>query len=459
MKKLQGVLNDLMRLVANKRISDKISCVDLSEMTGIPSLNRICASATLKELKRASDLGWPLADVLEPAKTCYGMGLRSQTSKLARLPGPSTRKGLDIRTMATLWNQGVEEGRMKNSKIVQIANATHCPKDLRGLLKFCMETTKNEDAPVHVEGIQSMDPERRKWLEEFLRSSTVDVIEQLTLSITALSSDSVLDAQVQENDLGDQKLAFEAAGDWVGQVDMANNFHKLGGYQALDICLKSPHSMCRQGGCHLFAELVQNNPYCQEKIVKEEFLPKFLALVESDPDETCRVKALYALSCSIRASDEAFEEFVNLKGIGRLIASAYGESSQKLKLKTSYLILALLDERPSSTCLPTCLAGDVPSRMVQALEESIPESDTNNIHLEVYARLLCTIIKLNPASGQKIAETCPQFTPLLRQTWERVGGNEQLYEFSIIAMDLAEVCGSALSDDEKTRRLDLQSQV
>eukprot|EP00095_Tigriopus_kingsejongensis_P003089 maker-scaffold210_size256293-snap-gene-1.22 protein:Tk03089 transcript:maker-scaffold210_size256293-snap-gene-1.22-mRNA-1 annotation:"protein fam151a-like isoform x1" len=120
MKKLQGVLNDLMRLVANKRISDKVSCVDLSEMTGIPSLNRICASATLKELKRASDLGWPLADVLEPAKTCYGMGLRSQTSKLARLPGPSTRKGLDIRTMATLWNQGVEEGRMKNSKIVQI---------------------------------------------------------------------------------------------------------------------------------------------------------------------------------------------------------------------------------------------------------------------------------------------------------------------------------------------------
>eukprot|EP00095_Tigriopus_kingsejongensis_P008639 snap_masked-scaffold426_size175065-processed-gene-0.12 protein:Tk08639 transcript:snap_masked-scaffold426_size175065-processed-gene-0.12-mRNA-1 annotation:"hypothetical protein DAPPUDRAFT_52553" len=84
MKKLQGVLNDLMRLVANKRISDKISCVDLSEMTGIPSLNRICASATLKELKRASDLGWPLADVLEPAKTCYGMGLRSQTSKLAQ---------------------------------------------------------------------------------------------------------------------------------------------------------------------------------------------------------------------------------------------------------------------------------------------------------------------------------------------------------------------------------------
>eukprot|EP00095_Tigriopus_kingsejongensis_P002475 maker-scaffold326_size205590-snap-gene-1.12 protein:Tk02475 transcript:maker-scaffold326_size205590-snap-gene-1.12-mRNA-1 annotation:"neuropeptide gpcr a38" len=84
MKKLQGVLNDLMRLVANKRISDKISCVDQSEMTGIPSLNRICASATLKESKRASDLGWPLVDVLEPAKTCYGMGLRSQTSKLAR---------------------------------------------------------------------------------------------------------------------------------------------------------------------------------------------------------------------------------------------------------------------------------------------------------------------------------------------------------------------------------------
>merc|ERR1712107_829147 len=44
------------------------------------------------------------------------------------------------------------------------------PKDLQGLLKFCMEATVNEDAPA-VPGdpaarLAAMEPERRAWLEE-----------------------------------------------------------------------------------------------------------------------------------------------------------------------------------------------------------------------------------------------------------------------------------------------------
>merc|ERR1712211_115010 len=64
------------------------------------------------------------------------------------------------------------------------------PKDLQGLLKFCMEATANEDAPA-VPGdpaarLAAMEPERRAWLEEALDKMSVDVVEQLGNGIKVL---------------------------------------------------------------------------------------------------------------------------------------------------------------------------------------------------------------------------------------------------------------------------------
>ena len=42
------------------------------------------------------------------------------------------------------------------------------PKDMKGLLKFCFEATKDEDAPDISDPekiLNDMDPERKKWLE------------------------------------------------------------------------------------------------------------------------------------------------------------------------------------------------------------------------------------------------------------------------------------------------------
>ena len=52
------------------------------------------------------------------------------------------------------------------------------PRDFEGLLKFCIEATKAEDAPDDPDAaLQAMDPERRQWLEQALNSMSVDVIK------------------------------------------------------------------------------------------------------------------------------------------------------------------------------------------------------------------------------------------------------------------------------------------
>ena len=52
------------------------------------------------------------------------------------------------------------------------------PRDMQGLLKFCMEATKAEDAPDNPESaLSTMDMERRQWLEHAFQSMSVDVIK------------------------------------------------------------------------------------------------------------------------------------------------------------------------------------------------------------------------------------------------------------------------------------------
>ena len=53
------------------------------------------------------------------------------------------------------------------------------PRDLEGLLKFCMQATQSEDAPNRNEQSEPIDPERLRWLQEAMRGLTVDVVQQL----------------------------------------------------------------------------------------------------------------------------------------------------------------------------------------------------------------------------------------------------------------------------------------
>lgn len=123
---------------------------------------------------------------------------------------------------------------------------------------------------------------------------TVDVIELLQKQIKTLEDVGSLSVDA---DITQQLAAIETILEHIDQLDIANDFHKIGGLTVLKPCLKSVHSQIRIGACDILAELCQNNPYCQKVVVDQNYIPLLLELLEKEEENPVAIKILYAVSC------------------------------------------------------------------------------------------------------------------------------------------------------------------
>ena len=73
-----------------------------------------------------------------------------------------------------------------------------------------------------------------------------------------------------------QEEALDIIEDWTDNIDMANNFYVLGGYQALRLCLKSPHNSLVAGSMNAIGVIAQNNPMSQGSLQRSSNQIKFL---------------------------------------------------------------------------------------------------------------------------------------------------------------------------------------
>lgn len=71
----------------------------------------------------------------------------------------------------------------------------------------------------------------------------------------------------------------------------------MGGFPLLPQLLDINREGIQCRTADLIAELVQNNPHCQNAALQCSLVKNLLDLVDSHELETVRVKALYALSC------------------------------------------------------------------------------------------------------------------------------------------------------------------
>ena len=125
---------------------------------------------------------------------------------------------------------------------------------------------------------------------------TVNVIEELEKCIKILKN--VVDLR-SSDDPSQCEAALETISDFADNTDVANDFYKIGGFSILGPCLNSSHSGIRWRVADLIAELSQNNPFCQEKMLEAGYMPILLSMVDTDPCEQARIKALYAVSCKL----------------------------------------------------------------------------------------------------------------------------------------------------------------
>ena len=103
-------------------------------------------------------------------------------------------------------------------------------RDLSGLLKFCLEATKAEDATSA--SVSALDPERRAFLQQVLSQLATDPVDELNKAMTMVSEalnhvpgDADEDSDVVV-EIG--KVVDEVILDLVSNMDYANDFYKLG---------------------------------------------------------------------------------------------------------------------------------------------------------------------------------------------------------------------------------------
>jgi len=214
------------------------------------------------------------------------------------------------------------------------------PKDLQGLLRFCVENTVSEDAPSS-SSTEAMDKEKQEFLSKVLSATqSLDPVNQLKTAIDYLMSKLNESLESPEEI---ERIVDDIIIDIIGQSDFANDFFKLRGIQLINKCLSSDIRIVRTKGFEMLAEAVQNNPTGQSMVLETDLLKRMTLILDESSDDVIRVKSLYAISCLIRENTLAAEYFQTgsdgLNVLLRVIQS--DKSSIKLRTKTCFLISSL----------------------------------------------------------------------------------------------------------------------
>jgi len=251
-----------------------------------------------------------------------------------------------------------------------------------------------------------MDPERRRWLEEAISGMSVDVVKQLAEAIRILGGPASFDAGADEDELEEIEMAFEAVEDWCGNIDMANNFHKIQGFEVLNKILReSPHPSVRANAANAVAEMAQNNPYCQENFLADGFLPLLLGLMEKDRAERVRLKSLYAISSIVRDYPPGIKAFLDKNGADGLLRTIQdSDNSPRLRTKACFFVASVAEGGDSEMGpeVKRVLYQMGFARQLVALLQT--EEWDLSLH-EQAARGLCVLVRNNPELQKELVNS------------------------------------------------------
>jgi hsp70-interacting protein len=267
-------------------------------------------------------------------------------------------------------------------------------RSLQGLLHFCVENTKSEDAQ-GASSFMEMDQERRQFLAEVMSSLRGNDPVKVMLEDIRIITDG-------ESSVEDKQDSLEDLQDHCEDLNLAHDFHKIGGFPFISALLQNDDSGIRWRTANLFAALVQNNPYCQEVALEMGLLQKLLYTLDNDMDMKVKVKTLYALSCFIRDVPKCLEVFTANDGFS-VVLRAIQSGDITMQTKASFMIRAMVVAQPALKDT-LCDIG-----MVEQLVSLLHREHTS-AHEHLMGALLCQV-----QGHQRSAEECRRPELKLRQ--------------------------------------------
>lgn len=184
-----------------------------------------------------------------------------------------------------------------------------------GLVKFCLESTANEDATSTSSNIAPMDPDRQAWLQQAISSMTIDTTALLLENLATVKETIAEMERDPDQNVAVQKTcnAIEVLTDLCEEIDYAIDFAKLDGFSIFKPLIGCKHEEMIVGVCKLIAALAQNNPMCQHLALDTRVLERLIDFVDINDNKQGHIKAcsyaLYAISSIIRSNPEVRTSF------------------------------------------------------------------------------------------------------------------------------------------------------
>ncbi|CAK1541863.1 unnamed protein product [Leptosia nina] len=249
-------------------------------------------------------------------------------------------------------DQSNENSRAQISGALMPANDRVTPgvglprvRNLQGLLRFAMEATRAEDAPGESQ-FGPMDEERRKFLEQALKSITVNIAEVLQNAIRVLTDvEKMKSIQLGEELPEDVVTAFENILSYIDDLDVANDFYKVGGFAIFPVCYGSENEEVRGRASRVLAELCQNNPFCQARALECGLLNIILHMLTTEQGPAL-AKCVSAISSATREFEPACREVVVQGGCEALSRVLSSSDDVSAKTRTAFLMTYLCHHYP-----------------------------------------------------------------------------------------------------------------
>ncbi|KAG7156832.1 Hsp70-binding protein 1-like [Homarus americanus] len=284
------------------------------------------------------------------------------------------------------------------------------PRNLQGLLNFCTEITAREDTTGPSQ-LQTMDPERRAFLEEALTSMAVDGVKEMAKAVKSLYSESIT---MPGEDISKQKEAMAILEEYVDDLNYA-----------MDIC--------------------QNYLYCQENMLALDIMPVLLLMLDTDEDTQARVKALYAISCVVRDCPKGEAEFLDADGLSYLMR-AMQSGVEKLVIKSAFLLTKLVKKKDSNRA--------VSMGFVEQLLTVLGSEKTDNISREHCTDALRTLALTYPPALAECLRPELNVSQILTSRLDDIKEKEETQEEECYIKEILELMerGSIGDSDESTNR-------
>ncbi|XP_002736919.1 hsp70-binding protein 1-like [Saccoglossus kowalevskii] len=300
------------------------------------------------------------------------------------------------------------------------------PKKLQDVLKLAIENTPSNTAAASDQ--RDLSEERQQWLHNALSDMYRDEVKEMQQYLSIMKEKIESDG---DEELEQMEIMLENIQDICESMDNARDFDKIGGLPTLKQCLVHSHSGVRWRAAALVATMAQNNPYCQQVLLEGEFLSVLLEMLDSDANDTVKVKAIYAVSCMVRNCSNALDDFTKKDGFSVLIR-ALQSGIEKLQIKAAFMLNAIILEK--ETIKDDLYSMGYVQQLVGLLQTS------HNASHEHIISILCNLVTGHPRCLQECQQPGLNLEQTLKLKIEDVQGKEEYLEELEYTKQLLSLC-------------------